>query len=303
MRLQHIHTMIAVSEEGSIRGAAKRLGRTQPALTKNLRQMEDELGVALFHRTPRGVVTTEIGQMVLARARSVALEMQRLQNEVEQLRGGQFGAVKICVSPAGALLVMPRALASFRKRYPAVDISVVDGLYPASLQPLRDGQVDLLIGPTPPLHWSKDFRVEPLFMTDIIVITSHESEYANARSLRELQSGDWVMLGGREGPGDIIEKSFRDNGLIPPVSRTSAESYLTALAAVAEMGLLCTFPEKLYLKLKDQFKVHRIALEETIAPMEVSLLTRAGLPLTPAAEEMANCIRWWGSRLASTDAR
>src|SRR5580692_6166129 len=91
MQMQHILSLVALSEAGSIRSAAASLWRSQPGLTKNLRQIEDELGARLFQRTSRGVIPTKIGQLVLARTRTIATDIRRLQEEVEQTKGGQHG--------------------------------------------------------------------------------------------------------------------------------------------------------------------------------------------------------------------
>src|SRR6266404_4181541 len=113
MQMQHVLSLVALSEAGSIRSAAASLGRSQPGLTKNLRQIEDELGARLFQRTSRGVIPTKIGQLVLARTRTIATDIRRLQEEVEQAKGGQHGTVSVCVSPLAATQIIPAALLSF----------------------------------------------------------------------------------------------------------------------------------------------------------------------------------------------
>src|SRR5258707_887020 len=105
MQMQHVLSLVALSEAGSIRSAAASLGRSQPGLTKNLRQIEDELGARLFQRTSRGVIPTRIGQLVLARTRTIATDIRRLQEEVEQTKGGQHGTVSVCVSPVPVVKV------------------------------------------------------------------------------------------------------------------------------------------------------------------------------------------------------
>ena len=77
MKVQHIQTLVAIADAGSLRGAAEALGKSQPAITKALRQAEDDLGVALFQRSSRGVVVTELGERVLSRARTIAGEIDR----------------------------------------------------------------------------------------------------------------------------------------------------------------------------------------------------------------------------------
>jgi LysR family transcriptional regulator, regulator of abg operon len=291
MKVQHIETLVTIAEAGSIRAAAERLGKSQPALTKSLRQAEDDLGIALFRRTSRGVMLTEIGEKVLARARTIHSEMNRLDDEVAQLRGEQVGTIHVCVSPLAALKIMPRALASFRRTYARIEIRLVSGLFPGALKLLREGSVDILVGPAPPEHLAREVTVEPLLQTPIAVITSAGSPLLAARSLGELSGAEWIMIGAPGGPGDIFEKPFLDHGFAPPKAITTSESYFGALALVESLGSVCTFPVRLLEDIRKVWRIDAIPVREVIEPLQIALMTRSGHPLTPAADVLVNCIR------------
>ncbi|MDP2083577.1 MAG: LysR substrate-binding domain-containing protein [Gemmobacter sp.] len=291
MRVQHIQILVAIADHGSLRAAAAALGKSQPALTQALQQAEEELGVAIFNRTSRGVEVTEIGERILTRARTIASEIGRLDEEVAQLRGEQVGAVHVCVSPLAAVRIMPRALTFFRKSFPNIDVRLSSGLFPGALKPLREGRTDLLIGPAPPAGMAHEIAVEHLIDTPIQIVTATDSPLLRARSLADLREAQWIMIGAPGGPGDIFRQPFIDHGLIPPRATTTSESYFGALAIVESLGAVCTFPQLL---LEDVIKTWRIAaipIRETIAPLRISLMTRAGHPLTPAADALAMCIR------------
>ncbi|HSF63316.1 MAG TPA: LysR substrate-binding domain-containing protein [Paracoccaceae bacterium] len=291
MKVQHIQILVAIADHGSLRAAAAALGKSQPALTQALQQAEEELGVAIFNRTSRGVEVTQIGERILTRARTIASEIGRLDEEVAQLRGEQVGAVHVCVSPLAAVRIMPRALTLFRKSFPDIDVRLSSGLFPGALKPLREGRTDILIGPAPPVGMAHEIAVEHLIDTPIQIVTSTESPLLRARSLADLRDAQWIMIGAPGGPGDIFRQPFIDHGLTPPHATTTSESYFGALAMVESLGAVCTFPQLL---LEDVIKTWRIApipIRETIAPLRISLMTRAGHPLTPAADALANCIR------------
>ncbi|MDX1375438.1 MAG: LysR family transcriptional regulator, partial [Burkholderiales bacterium] len=93
MRLTQIQQFLAVVDAGSIRGAARELGLSQPALTKSLRQLEDELGATLVTRSVRGAQATEFGRAFLARARAVSADLRRAREEIAQLRGAREGSL------------------------------------------------------------------------------------------------------------------------------------------------------------------------------------------------------------------
>jgi len=97
--MAHVQTMLALVEGGSIRAAAELVGKTQSTLTKQLQQMEDELGLSLFQRNSKGIAPTEAGLSLLARARSIDAEFKRFEQEAAHLRGQQTGTLSVSVAP------------------------------------------------------------------------------------------------------------------------------------------------------------------------------------------------------------
>ncbi len=291
MKVQHIEMLVAIADAGSLRGAAEVLGKSQPALTKSLRQAEQDLGISLFHRSSRGVTLTKIGARVLSRARTITSEINRLDEEVAQLLGEQVGHVNVCLSPFGAVRIMPRALALFRKTHPNIQVAMTSGLFPGALRPLREGKTDFVIGPAPPADMAKDIRIEPLLETPIAVVTSSTSKYASASRLEDLQEAEWIMIGAQEGPGDIFRKPFVEHGLTPPVALTTSESYFGALSLVESLGAVCTFPQLLLDDVEKNWNIRRVKLREEIDPVQIAIMTRTGHPLTPAADALVNCVR------------
>ena len=291
MKPQHIQILVAIAEHGSLRAAAKHLNKSQPALTQSLRQAESELGVSLFLRTSRGVELTDVGERVLVRARTITSEIARLDEEVAQLRGEQVGAVNVCLSPLAAMRVMPRALTLFRKTHPKIEVRLTSGLFPSALKPLREGRTDILVGPVPPGDLTRGITVEHLLETPIDVVTAVGAPFANARSLAELTQAQWIMIGAKTGPGAIFQQPFIDHGLTPPEALTTSESYFGALSLIESTGAVCTFPALLMDPVQKMWPITRVPIAEKIAPLSIALMTRAGHPLTPAADALAICIR------------
>lgn len=291
MKVKHIQTLVAIADAGSLRRAAEVLRKSQPALTKSLRQAEDDLGVPIFQRSSRGVIPTELGERVLARARAIASEINRLDDDVAQLRGEQVGSIEVCVSPLAAVKIMPQALARFHVKFPKIEIHLTSGLFPNALKPLRDGRTDMIIGPTPPIGMTRQISVEPLLTTPIVLITSRNSPHKTAKTLAELSNAHWIMIGAPLGPGDIFRKPFIDRGLTPPKATTTSESYFGAMSLVQEMGAVCAFPLRLLEDVRQGWDIEQIHINDAIDPREISLMSRASHPLTPMAEELAKAVR------------
>ena len=292
MKLSHIQAMVAVADAGSIRSAAQVLGKTQSALTKQIRQVEDETGLALFLRTSRGVMPTEAGKAVLSRARAVQADLTHLDDEVAALRGTNSGVVRVSATPLAAVKVMPRAVARFRSVFPDVDITISSDMFGDALKSLREGRHDLVIGPHARAAKVGDIVLETLLMTELVVITSASAPHAAATSLGDLTHCYWAMMGDATGnPKQRFREQFKRHGLSAPRIRLASESRLGLLALVRELDAVCTFPAPLLQELGPDSGIVRIPVREPLRPLTISMVTRAGKSLTPAGEHFADCIR------------
>ena len=99
MRLQHLHLLLTISKTGSLRASAQLLNVSQPALTKALRQLEDEFGTELVVRTPKGVRLAPAGELIAARAATVVRELERAREEVAWHLRHAEAQVTVGVSP------------------------------------------------------------------------------------------------------------------------------------------------------------------------------------------------------------
>ena len=110
-----IRQFIAAVEHGNITSASLALNISQPALTKSIRKLENSLGVKLLERHSRGVVPTSYGEILLRRGKLVEIEFEYASTEIEALRGGNQGAIRIGASPVFATLFIPKVSAQIIK--------------------------------------------------------------------------------------------------------------------------------------------------------------------------------------------
>lgn len=299
MKLTFVETFLAVAEAGSIRSAADLIGKSQSALTKQLKQMEQELGLVIFQRTSKGVKPTEDGIILLSRARSIRSELNRFEQEASQLLGSQSGSLRVSAAPLAAVKILPRAISRFQIDFPQINIEISSDLFGDAVQSLRDGQDDLFIGPYADGHTSGDLRAEELFKIEMAVVTARDAPHSKAESLAELAECYWVMMGSSAGkPLKRFEAQFTRNGLAPPMIRLACESRLGLLALVEELGGVCTFPVPLLDELHPGHNIVRIPIAEKLQPLTISMVTRAEKRLTPAGEKLADCIRHRSAILA-----
>ena len=147
VKLSAIQYLITVVERGSIRAAARHLDVAQPVLTRGIQELEHELNVVLLERGKKGVTLTTMGQVFLRRATIATGELRRAQDELDLLRGETRGSLAVGLSMVSQITLLPGALRQFRQRYPQVGLSVIDTLFPGIESALKEGRVDIYVGP------------------------------------------------------------------------------------------------------------------------------------------------------------
>lgn len=292
MRLNQIRDFLATVEAGSIRAAARLLSLSQPALTKSLRQLENELGAVLFTRGVRGARPTELGRAFLARARAVSADLQRAREELDQLRGSSAGSLSIGSAPGPALSLLPAALARVRTRWPEAAIRVADVSPSGVLPALREGALDFAVCASvgPLAGAGPEYAVEPLYFNDAAVVARPEHRFARVRRIAALAAAEWVRSG-YPGDSSALPDLFREAGLPPPRYRVDCPSFLMVPELVARTELLAVVPWQIAVREVRAGRLARVPLTEKIPPRQISLYRRADLPLTPIAGQCAEILR------------
>lgn len=172
MDIRQLRTFIQVAEVRSISRAAVALHIAQPALSRQIKQLEEELGDSLFERTERGVTLTPLGEEILHRAANVVREFDSLRTDLSrrstELSGNvRFGAPKTLMES----YVAP-ALVNFHLRYPGISILAIEGTTLELREQIHSGSLDLAI--VSDLDRSPGARMQPLFR-EPLVLASHPS--------------------------------------------------------------------------------------------------------------------------------
>ena len=290
MRLQQLQLIVVLAEAGSLRAAASRLNVTQPALTKALRQLEDEFGASLVTRTPKGARLTPAGELVAARAATVAREIERAREEVQWQQREHDAQVAVGVSPAAAIVVLPGVLARLRARWPQLRVRIVDAVYPRSLTMVRGGEIDLAVGPLPPEGAGRDLRVAPLFDTHQLLVARRDHPLAGARRLAELQRAAWVLTGPRGGPGDPQRLGFERLGLVIPHVELECESFSTLLAVMPSVDVVGLMPEGFYHSHAAAHGIVSLPIEDPLPRVTLHAVWRADVPLTAPAAHLLDAM-------------
>jgi DNA-binding transcriptional LysR family regulator len=146
MELRHLRYFTAVAEDLSFRRAARRLYLSQPALSKQIGDLEEELGLRLFDRNSRRVALTEIGRVFLVGARRALVSVEKAIAQAKEAAAGDRGRLSIGTIAPITLAFLPDALARFRELFPLVEVSVSFMDNRAQIDALLNGSIMLGIG-------------------------------------------------------------------------------------------------------------------------------------------------------------
>lgn len=291
VKLQRIEHFIEVVDVGSIRGAARRLGISQPGLTRSLQQLEEDLGVKLMHRGVRGASLTAAGSTFLARARVAHAELGKAAAEARRTGNEVSGLTTFGLSAVAVSLLMPEFVTTMRRVHPQSRMRILE-LAPSALLPMvREGEAELAVTQRTRAHLDAGLKYRPLFEIQLRVAARPGHPLAGRRELHELVDAAWLA---QTAPGiadDITRQSFIAAGLSPPVPALHWGTYSGAIfAAIAESDMLITVPPLLLRSLVAAGQLIEIPLTTPLTPLRLGLYTRADSPNSPSAKAAVQII-------------
>lgn len=309
MRLQAIEQFIAVVDAGSIRGAARQLDMSQPALTRALQQLEVELGVQLMDRSGRGVTPTAAGSAFLSRARVAEAELRKAAEEAKNTVGDSTRLLALGVSPVGASLLLPELAITLRKLHPATRIRILETTPSALLSLVRDEVMDVAVTQRTRIHLDAGLDYRPLAEVHmrIAVRPGHplldkprKLGKKSAYSLADIVGAPWLYMTAHDSSDDIVSRSFIASGLPVPLPAVHCGSYFVALELIASTDMLGVLPPALLRACMQSGQLRELVLAQPLIPIQLGLYTRSGSPPTAPAKSAAAAIVSIAKRIALT---
>jgi DNA-binding transcriptional LysR family regulator len=213
MNLHHLKVFLAVAQAGSVSRGAQTLHISQPAVTREIRELEASLGLALFDRHPRGVTPTEGGQRLLQFAERIFALEQAAERDLRDLAGLGHGELLLGASATLGAYWLPPRLNRFRERHPGVFVSLQMSNTQEVLQQLDDTLINLgfVEGPFP----AADYAHHLLARDRLLPVAGPSHPLAGRHGLRmaELQEHELYLRETGSGARASIEQAYRAHGL------------------------------------------------------------------------------------------
>ena len=290
MKLEQLSHLTAIVENRSLRAAARRLGVPQPALTRSIRALENELGAALFLREASGMVLTEAGRRFHVRASAIVHEAQRARDELAQHSGVDTGSVVAALSIMPHVGMLPHALGPFQERYPHVRLQLIEGLFPDVESALREGVIDFYLGAAPREAPAPGLVVQHLFDNTRAVVSRKHHPLARSRSLKALAGARWAITAVDYNAEEDLARLFGSLGLPRPEVLLRARSAMSLMVALAHTDLLAMLPVQWGEFPMTRDTLQLIHVREPLPAPPIVCIRRADLPLTPAAEHFVDLL-------------
>ncbi len=284
MDIRQLRYLVALADEHHFTRAAEREHIAQPALSQQIRRLEDELGVALVERTTRRVAITDAGELLVVRARRILSELEAAQAELQELRGLLTGHVTVGAMHTMGPVDVSLALAIFHERHPGVELTVREQSSEELAEMIRDDLLDLAFLSVTERIESHGLGLYQLVSEELVAVLPRAHRLARRRRVRMAELASEQFISYREGARlrELLGFAAREAGFEPQVKLESNESQRILRLVARGMGVAI-------LPLSDTRQpdadVAALTLTEPSLTRDITLAWRQDRRHSPAAKE------------------
>ena len=303
LNVARLRVLREVARRGSFSAAAEELSYTQSAVSQQIAALEAETGMTLLQRHPRGVSLTAAGQTLLGHAEGILARLESAEASLAAIAGLRGGRLRMASFPTAGATLMPLAIATFRARWPDVELPLAEG-EPEQIAPrLRAGELDLGLlfefGPSPLTEGIARVELleDPLFLA---LPRDHPLSRRRKLRLADLREEAWVQTASASPCARYVVRSCHAAGFEPRVSFES-DDYQTVQGLVAAGVGVALIPELALTVVREDIVIRALAPHPPAR--QVIAATATGARLLPAAPAMLGVLEEAAARYVALSAR
>lgn len=285
--LQQLRAFTMIVTTGSLGRAAVELNITQPALSRTVQRLEEQVGAALFERHSKGMQLTDIGRALLPHANWLRHEAQVAREEIDAMRGLSKGTIRVGAVGSVACSVLPTAIGSILEKWPQLKVQVLEGFWDRLASALVQNEIDLALAPCMP-DTEEIEAVQDCLWTDAShVIAALDHPLRSRKTLRwsDLLKQRWALPGKGAEPYVQFERTLARHGLAMPEIVVDTRSVLVMKNLVARFGFLGWMNEPMFEPERKAGLIGALSVDGlTSARHLTAFRRRVGMLPTPAAK-------------------
>lgn len=303
IRLSQLELLAAIDHAATLGAAAKATNITQPAASRLLRTLADELGIQLFERAGRTLRPTAAGKTLLRRANSIIVDIDRIDKELAAIDQGLTGQISIGSGVAACYVLIPTAVDLLLQSAPRASIAIQEGPMEELVAKLRDGKIDLLVGRIENLGAHADLVIEDLYDPPMTIVSGINNPLAARRnlSLSDLAQQQWILPEVGTPMRSAMEAMFRRAKTWPRVCIVESSSIQTNVGLLnRRTDLLWVLSEDIarYFEGLKQLKIP--AFPPTPGPSPFMMAHIRDRTPSPAVQKLAEALRSVARKIVTT---
>ncbi|EGI5923389.1 transcriptional regulator TdcA [Salmonella enterica subsp. enterica serovar Colindale] len=288
-KTHHFFIFQEVVRCGSIRGAARSLGLTQPSVTKTIHDIEDYFGLELIIRNNTGIELTDAGKLLLPHSRTVLKDLTHAVNDMRRLLNDPVTEVAFGFSSLISFTAMPDIVQKFCKSNPGARITMQEAQLSTLLPALREGRLDFAIGTVTQDMPVQNLMVYPLFDAEFAYISCKGHPLATCETLNALQHARWVLprtdMGYYQALSELLENNVVDTDRV-----VRTDSVITIFNLVAHAGFITVLARAMSAPF-DGCQFTEVPVREMLPKAHYALVFSRNRRLSPASEALISVIR------------
>jgi len=296
MEHRQLERFLAVIEFGSLAAAARQLHLTQQALSASLANLEQDLGVRLFDRSPGGITQpTAHGTALIRHARAQLAGAERARQDLNSLSDGRTGTVTVGLGESFAGDIIAEAVLRFRESRPGIRVNLIEGYSEKLRHRLYDGEFDFIAAGVSAYELAEGFTREVIYSTNDVVAARPQHPLASRKKLvlKDLEGYAWLVPYSRPADLDVIVETFVAESLEPPRTIVGSDAYRIGMQLLLSSDLLIMVSPALIApelgKRPAALKV--LAIDRPTVQRNASLIYPSNRPLTPPAALLLEEVR------------
>lgn len=293
IRLPHLELLAAMQDTRTMSEAAKSARLTQPAASRLLRTLSDDLDIELFAREGRTLRPTAAGEALLRYSRGIMADLDRAHTELEAIDRGLIGQVAVGSGTASCYVLMPRTIDTLLRLTPKIAVSVRESSMGDLLARLREGALDIVVGRLDNSGRDRDLVVEPLYDPPMNVVSGARHRLAKKRALKweDAMQSAWILPEFGTPMRDAIEGLFSRKRIRPDNCLVESSSIQTNVGLLNSSDLLWVLSNDIAAYFQRLGLIQILTLPATPGPSPFIATYLRGRALSPAAEKFLHALR------------